>query len=91
MNLKKFTESLTPNEKRELLAILTEKPEKRLTVEEWVTSNKELSVRAQTCLIYSGMKDRFIDELTKSDLVKIRNLGKVTLEEILSQCVFIER
>ena len=91
MNLKKFTESLTPNEKRELLAILTEKPEKRLTVKEWVTSNKELSVRAQNCLIYSGMKDHFIDELTKSDLLKIRNLGKVTMEEILSQCVFIER
>jgi DNA-directed RNA polymerase alpha subunit len=91
MNLKKFAESLSPNEKRELLSILSQKPERRLSVKEWVNENTELSIRAQNCLTYSDLRDQFIDEVTKSDLLKVRNLGKVTMEEILSQCPFIEK
>lgn len=91
MNLKLFVESLTSTEKRELLDILTEKPATRVSVREWVTKNEDLSVRAKNSLIYSDIANYFIDEVTSTDLMKVRNLGKVTLQEILESYPIIRK
>lgn len=91
MNLKKFVESLTSSEKRELFDILSEKPKSRLRVKEWVLRTNELSARAKTALTYSDLADMHMDEITDIDLIKVRNLGKVTLKEILELYPFIRK
>ncbi len=91
MNLHKFVESLTSTEKRELLEILSKKSDKRLTVKEWIYTNRELSMRARNALTYSDLVDVYMDEITENDLLKIRNLGKVTFNEIMTLYPFIKR
>ena len=91
MNLKLFVESLTSTEKRELFDILSEKPVDRMTVREWVIKNENLSVRAKNSLMYSDIADVYLDEVTSMDLMKVRNLGKVTLQEILESYPIIRK
>jgi len=81
MNLEKFVEALTESEKTELLRILSSS-RSRIKVGDWLNETEGLSERGRNALRFSTLKDRYMDEITSRDLLKVRNFGMVSLEEV---------
>lgn len=86
MDLHKFVESLNSIERAKLMHILRNS-NNRLTIQEWIDANSDLPNKTLNPLRFMlkygrGGDVTYMDELTKSHLKSLQNLGQVSIDLI---------
>jgi hypothetical protein len=75
MNIQKLLESLSENEKRELLSLLNSES---LTIHEFIKSCKNDRVKFALKLYIEQYNCTYVDEVIYSRFIRLRNVGKKT-------------
>ena len=86
MEISRLLQILDSSEKYELFTLLTKEFSIKTRIRDFISSNPQMTTRLKKCLIdYDKRKDfdEFIEFINMDDLMRLRNMGKTTLNEFI--------